>query len=112
MPALILLFGTFLMKQLPSMMGVLFRMPLWLAGVSLAVGTFVAAGVVTDAAFSALNGVIMAYPSAWCIATGFGVDLALYWFIQSLMAAIGIVVFVVIKQPLLDATAQIGKAML
>lgn len=112
LPVIIALLGQWLTRNLPSMMGVLWRMPLWISAVFIASGTFFASEALTSAALSGLQAVASSDPMVWCLATAFGIDAGLFWFIESLTIAMGIIVYMTIKQPLLDATSSFQRAML
>lgn len=115
MPALALLIpllGQWLTRSLPNLMGVLWRMPLWIAALTIASSTFLASEAITEAALTGFQAIASGDPKAWCLATAFGIDAGLYWFLESLIVAFGILVFLTIKQPLLDATSAFQRAML
>lgn len=111
MPFLILLIGQWLIKALPNLLGFAARAPLLIAAVTLAGTTFVAAGLLSDAALGGLHSAISARPDVWCLATAFGVDLGLYWFIQSTAVSVAILVFVTVKAPFMAAAAEFTKAL-
>ena len=110
MPLAIMMLGQLLMRLVPGLVGFVAKMPLTILAVGLAGSTLLAGKVAADAALSGLREAISANPQSWCIATAFGADLALYWFVQGMTVSIGIVVFLTIKAPALQAAADLAKA--
>jgi hypothetical protein len=110
MPLLIMVVGQWLLRVLPSLMGFIAKVPVTVVAVALAASTFVAGKVAADAALGGLHTAISASPKSWCLATAFGVDLGLYWFVQGMTVSVGIVVFLTIKQPAMAAAAELAKA--
>lgn len=110
MPMVILMLGQLLMRLVPGLVGFVAKMPVTILAVGLAGSTLLAGKVASDAALVGLQEAISASPQSWCIATAFGVDLFFYWFIQGLTVSVGIVVFLTIKAPALNAAAELAKA--
>lgn len=108
----IILLGQLLSKYLPSLTKLLTKAPLWLAGIAIAVSTFIAAGVLSQAAIDLFAGFASSSPQTWCIATAFGVDLGLYWFVEGMVVTVGVMVFLTLKRPILEATSEFQWGML
>jgi hypothetical protein len=107
MAALISLIGMWLLKVLPRVASILFKMPLLLAGIGIGVTTFLACATVTNALYDALAGVAASSPQAWCIATAFGAQLGIWWFLQGVTVGLGIFAFKVLKEPILQVVSEL-----
>lgn len=97
------------MKALPRIAGILLKMPLLFAGIAIGVSTFLACTYATTALYDALAGVASSWPQAWCIATAFGAQLGLWWFMQGITVGLGIFTFKILKEPILAIVAELGR---
>ncbi len=109
MGQLILLIGQFMMRILPKLGGVLLKMPLLTMAIGIGVSTLLACSFATNALYDALAGLASSSPDAWCIATAFGVQLGVWWFLQGVTVGLGIFAFKVLKEPVMQVVAELGS---
>lgn len=110
MVRLIALIGELVLKLGKTALGVAVTMPLLISAIALASGAFLAASTISTQGLQALRSFASARPEAWCLATSFGIDLFLYWFVEGLMVAVAIYVYLLLKEPILRASAKFKEA--
>lgn len=111
MSRLIALIGELILRLGKSALGIAVTMPLLVAAISLASGAFLVAGAISNQGLQALRSFASVEPKAWCLATAFGADLVIYWFVEGMMVALSIYVYLLLKEPILRASAKLKEVL-
>lgn len=111
MARIIALLGELILKLGKSLFGLAASMPLLVAAITLASGSFLVASTLANQGLNSLRSFAQFSPNAWCLATAFGLDLAIYWFVEGLGAAIAIYVYLLLKEPILRASAKFKEVL-